>query len=100
MRRTKREFVFQSPRSKKMLYPQWHDIQRAAGIAEPLYRFKDLRSTCGDKYYAEAPALGQIVLSHSSQKTTEKHYANTKQRKYEALAAVEDKISIPSAFVA
>ncbi len=96
---THRKYVFQSPKSKKRLYPQWNAIQREAGIPEPLYLFKDLRSTCGDNFYQIEPSLGQAALSHSSVAVTMRHYANPKRQRYEALKAAEDKLEIPPAFL-
>lgn len=58
---SEREFVFQMPNSKKLLYREWHQIQTAAGIKNH-YTFKDLRETHHHNISQEIDAL--IIEAH------------------------------------
>ena len=94
-----REFVFPAPNNKSYRNKQFRAIQKAAGFSEPFYRIKDLRSTCGDRYYAVSDSAAQFALNHSDVKTTERHYARPQEHRFRMLQKCAAEISQPEEFL-
>lgn len=95
---TNREFVWPAPKNKRDRNATFRAIQSEAGIAEP-YRLKDLRSTCGDRWYAIEPTAARGVLNHSNQLITERHYARKAEHDFARLSELAETIEQPPAFM-
>jgi len=93
-----RDLVFPAPKNKKYRNATFRSIQEAAGIGEP-YRLKDLRSTCGDRWFVVDPAAARGVLNHTHQSTTDRHYARAAQHEFDRLAQLADRLEQPSSFL-
>lgn len=94
-----REFVFPAPNNKSYRNKTFRAIQTAAGFSEPFYRIKDLRSTCGDRYYAVNDSAAQFALNHSDQKTTDRHYARPQEHRFRFLQKCAAEIAQPAEFL-
>lgn len=95
---SQRDLVWPAPKNKSYRNATWKLIQVKAGIPDP-YRIKDLRSTCGDRWYAIDPAAARGVLNHSSQSTTDRHYARAAEHKFRRLAGIAESVEQPAAFL-
>jgi len=95
----RRELVFPAPNNKTYRNNTFRAIQQAAGIPEPHFRIKDMRSTCGDRFYAVDAAAGQGVLNHGNRSTTDRNYVNPLEHKFRFLQRCLREIEQPAAFL-
>jgi integrase len=95
--RTNRELVFPLSFGSRHFDTVFHRLQKAAGIPrDEHFGLHDLRRTAATLMWEESPAAAQLMLGHTTSRTTRQFYVNNRS----ILARAVARIPQPAAFSA